>query len=41
MFEVQQNLAPFSSRPTSGAIEVLLTKVINRLLSVLPLVIFL
>jgi hypothetical protein len=35
MFEVWQNLAPFGGRPFGGAIEALLTKLVNQLLSVL------
>jgi hypothetical protein len=38
MFEVRQNLAPFGGRPISNAIEVLLTKGINCLSSVLQIV---
>jgi hypothetical protein len=41
MFEVWQNLAPFSGRPIGGAVEVLLTKFVNWRLSVLPILIFL
>jgi hypothetical protein len=38
---VWQNLAPFGSRPISGAVEaLLLTKVINQRLSVLPIIAF-
>jgi hypothetical protein len=40
MFKVWQNLAPFGGRPIGGAIEALLTKVINRQSSVLPTVVF-
>jgi hypothetical protein len=40
MFEVWQNLAPFSGRPISGAVEALLTKVVNQRLSVSPIVVF-
>jgi hypothetical protein len=40
MFEVWQNSATFGSRPIGGAVEVLLTKVVNRQLSVLPIVVF-
>jgi hypothetical protein len=40
MFEVWQNSAPFGSRPIGGAIEVMLTKVINQQSSVLPIVVF-
>jgi hypothetical protein len=40
MFEVWQNLAPFSSRPIGDAIEVLMTKVVHWQLSVLPIVVF-
>jgi hypothetical protein len=40
MFEVWQNLAPFSGRPIVGAVEALLTKVINRQSSVSPIVVF-
>jgi hypothetical protein len=39
--EVWQNLAIFSGRPIGGAVEVLLTKVINLQLSVLPIDVFL
>jgi hypothetical protein len=41
MLEVWQNLDPFSGRPIGGAIEVLLTKVVKRQSSVLPIVVFL
>jgi hypothetical protein len=41
MFEVWQKLAPFDGRPIGGAVEVLLTKVVNRQSSVLPIVVFL
>jgi hypothetical protein len=37
---VWQNLAPFSGRPISGAVEALLTKVINTQSSVSPIVVF-
>jgi hypothetical protein len=37
---VWQNLAPFGGRLIGGAIEALLTKVVNRQLSVLLIVIF-
>jgi hypothetical protein len=40
MFEVWQNLAPFGGRPISSAVEMLLTKVINRQSSVLLIYIF-
>jgi hypothetical protein len=39
MFKVWQNLAPFGSRPIGGAVEALLTKTINRQLSV-PMIVF-
>jgi hypothetical protein len=39
-FEVWQNLAPFGGRPIGGTVEALLIKVVNRRLSVLPIVIF-
>jgi hypothetical protein len=39
MFEVWQNLALFGGRPIVGAVKVLLRKVINQLLSVLPIVV--
>jgi hypothetical protein len=41
MFEVSQNLAPFDGRLIRGAVEALLTKVVNWQLSVLPIAIFL
>jgi hypothetical protein len=41
MFKVWQNLAPFGSKPIGGAVEVLLTKVINRRSSVLLMLFFL
>jgi hypothetical protein len=41
MFEVWQNLAPFGGRPIGGAVEALLTKVINSQWSVSPIVGFL
>jgi hypothetical protein len=40
MFEVWQNLAPFGGRQIGGAVEALLTKVINRRSSVSPIVVF-
>jgi hypothetical protein len=40
MFEVWQNLAPFSGRPIGGAVEALLTKVINWQSLVLLIVVF-
>jgi hypothetical protein len=40
MFEVWQNLAPFGGRQISGTVEVLLTKVVNWQLLVLPIVFF-
>jgi hypothetical protein len=40
LLEVWQNSAPFGGRPIGSAIEVLLTKVVNRQLSVLPIVVF-
>jgi hypothetical protein len=40
MFEVWQNLAPFGGRLIGGAIEALLTKIVNQQLSVLPIVVF-
>jgi hypothetical protein len=40
MLEVWQNLAPFFGRPICSTVEVLLTKVINQQLSVLPIVVF-
>jgi hypothetical protein len=40
MFEVWQNLAPFDGGPIGGAVEALLTKVINRQSSVSPIVVF-
>jgi hypothetical protein len=40
MFEVWQNLALFNGRPIGGAIEVLLTKVVNRQSSGLPIAVF-
>jgi hypothetical protein len=40
MFEVWQNLAPYGGRPVSGAIEVLLTKVVYRQSAVSPIVVF-
>jgi hypothetical protein len=36
LLEVWQNLAPFGGRPIGGTVEALLTKVINRQLSVSP-----
>jgi hypothetical protein len=41
MFEVWQKLAPFGGRHIGGAVEALLTKVINWQLSVLLIVVFL
>jgi hypothetical protein len=41
MFGVWQNLAPFGGRPIGGAVEALLTKVLNHQSSVLPIVVFL
>jgi hypothetical protein len=40
MLEVSQNLASFGGRPISGAVEMLLTKVVNWLLSVSLIVVF-
>jgi hypothetical protein len=40
MFEVWQNLAPFGGRLIGGAVEVLLTKVVNWQWSVLAIVVF-
>jgi hypothetical protein len=40
MFEVWQNSAPFRSKPIGAATEALLTKVVNRQLSVSPIVFF-
>ncbi len=40
MLELWQNEAPFDGRPISGAVEALLTKVVNQRLSVLPTVVF-
>jgi hypothetical protein len=40
LLEVWQNLAIFDGRPIGGAVEALLTKVVNRQLSVLPIVVF-
>jgi hypothetical protein len=40
MFKVWQNLAPFGGRLISGAVEALSTKLVNRRLSVLLIVIF-
>jgi hypothetical protein len=39
--EVWQNLAIFGGKPIGGAIEALLTKVVNRRLLVSPIVVFL
>jgi hypothetical protein len=39
LLEVWQNLAPFSSRPISSAVEALLTKVVNWQSSVSPIVV--
>jgi hypothetical protein len=41
LFEVWQNSAPFGGRPIGGAVEALLTKVVNQRLSVLLIVDFL
>jgi hypothetical protein len=41
MFEVWENLAPFGGRPIGSAVEVLLTKVVNRQSLLLPIVVFL
>jgi hypothetical protein len=41
MLEVWQNLAHFGSRPIGGAVEVLLTNLVNQQSSVSPIVIFL
>jgi hypothetical protein len=40
MFEVGQNSAPFGGRPIGGAVEALLTKVVNRRASVMLIVYF-
>jgi hypothetical protein len=40
LLEVWQNMAIFGSRPIGGAVEMLLTKVLNWQLSVLPIVVF-
>jgi hypothetical protein len=40
MFEVWQNSASFGGRPIGATVEALLTKVVNRQLSVLPIVVF-
>jgi hypothetical protein len=40
MWEVWQNLAIFGGRPTSAAVETLLTKFVNWQSSVLPIVVF-
>jgi hypothetical protein len=40
MLELWQNLAPFGDRPIGGAVEALLTNVVNRQSSVSPIVIF-
>jgi hypothetical protein len=40
MLEVWQNSASFSSRPIGSAVEALLTKVVNRQLSVVLIVVF-
>jgi hypothetical protein len=40
MLEVWQNLAPIDGRPIGGAIEALLTKVVNLQLSVLLIAVF-
>jgi hypothetical protein len=39
MFEVWQNSSPFGGRSIGGTVEVLLTKVVSRRSSVLPIVI--
>jgi hypothetical protein len=39
MLEVWQNSAPFGGRPIGGAVEVLLTKVINWQMSVSSIVV--
>jgi hypothetical protein len=41
LLEVWQNLAPFGGRPIGAAVEALLTKVVNRQLSVSPIAVFL
>jgi hypothetical protein len=41
LLEVWQNSAIFSGRPIGGAIEALLTKVVNQRSSVSPIVVFL
>jgi hypothetical protein len=41
MFEVWQNLAPFGGRTIRGAVEALLTKVVNWQSSVLLIIVFL
>jgi hypothetical protein len=41
MLEVWLNLASFGGRPIGGAVEALLTKVVNRQLSVLMIIVFL
>jgi hypothetical protein len=38
--EVRQNLAIFGDRPIGGAVEALLTKVVNQQLSISPIVVF-
>jgi hypothetical protein len=40
MLEVWQNSASFSGRPICGAIEALLTKIVNRQMSVVLIVVF-
>ncbi len=40
LLEVWQNLAPFGSRPIGGAVEALLTQVVNWQSSVLLIVVF-
>jgi hypothetical protein len=40
MLKVQQNVAPYGSRPIDGTIEALLTKFVNQRSSVLPIVVF-
>jgi hypothetical protein len=40
MLEVWQNLAPFGGKPICGAVEALLTTIVNRQLSVLLIVVF-
>jgi hypothetical protein len=40
LWEVWQNLAPFSGRPICGAVEARLTKVVNWQSSISPIVVF-